>query len=224
MTTSLNFTITSRRLVRALVHPIRGYKSTALKINRAAFIENLRKTQMHCDERMSDKTLDNASVFRSFNPELNGRNLFEFQSATFDNIARPNTKSYNLAEWTTDPLAQNMIEDLFNEQLANIDNYTYNPRLGQSYKGDILISKIDLTLLDGASEFQSQGYFDTYDMPPIDTWFYMTRNSTSRLIFAWVPQQYKPRVNQAILVNCIDCIGWFSQWYPFESRITLSDI
>ncbi len=204
-------------------HSAQNPKGNSLRIDKATFNENLNKTQAFCHWRMSDKTLDNATVFRSFNPIFKDRKLFEFQHTQFSLAPVSGFNNLNLAKWTTNPLAESIIEQLYTDQLANKNKYVETLLTGPFFKGDILISKIDQTLLDGASEFQSQGFFDTYDLPPIDTWFYMTECQTSRLIFAWVPQQYKSKVNQAILVNCMDCLGWFSQWYPAQSRRVLAN-
>lgn len=198
--------------------------SASLRINKDTFNENLTKTQAYCNWRMRDKTLDNAQIFRSFNPDFKGRKLFEFQYAEYGIGPVSCFNNTNISAWTASPFDDNIIEHLYASQLKRKSAFaeTSTPGQSQSAKGDIIISKIDLTLQDGASAFQSQGFFDTYDLPPIDTWFYMTEYKASRLIFAWVPQQYKPRVNQAILVNCTDCLGWFSQWYPGESQRILS--
>lgn len=200
-----------------------NHKGTGLKIDKSIFNENLSKTQAYCEWRMSDKTLNNATVFRSFNPTLNSRKLFEFQRNQYNNKPESGFNAMNQSEWTIDPLEENVIEHLYSDQLANKNKFAKVAMPEQSFKGDIIVSKIDLTLLDGASEFQSQGFFDTYDIPPIDTWFYMSSYDTSRLIFAWVPQKYKSRVNQSILVNCVDCIGWFSEWYPQESNRVIAN-
>jgi hypothetical protein len=196
--------------------------NASLRINKDIFNENLSKTQAYCHWRMSDKTLDNARVFRSFNPDFKGRKLFEFQHAEYGIDPVSCFDNTIMSEWTASPFDDDTIEQLYARQMKGKSGFAKTLSTGQSAKGDIIISKIDLTQQDGASAFQSQGFFDTYDLPPIDTWFYMTEYKTSRLIFAWVPQQYKPRVNQAILVNCTDCLGWFSQWYPGESQRILS--
>lgn len=93
-------------------------------------------------------------------------------------------------------------------------------------KSDIIrnsiLSNLHLGIqIDGASEIQSLGLIDLYDIPPIDTWFYMTRTKESRLLFAWIPNQHVHYANEAVEVNCVDCINWFDVWHPkqFENII-----
>ena len=32
-------------------------------------------------------------------------------------------------------------------------------------------------------------------------------------MFAWIPDEVKHYANEAVLVNCVDCINWFQNWY-----------
>jgi hypothetical protein len=65
-------------------------------------------------------------------------------------------------------------------------------------------------VLDGASEWESEGFFDLYDLPPIDTWVYIAPNREGRKdLYAWVPDKFTQLAQNAIDVNCMDMIRWF---------------
>jgi hypothetical protein len=112
------------------------------------------------------------------------------------------------------------VNSLFHEQLA----YKASCLAGitpsnEKYQGNIIISNIDESVNDGASEVSSAELFDQYDIPPVDTWFYLMKaENGTRILFAWIPQAYLHDANEAVDVNCVDCIGWFKDWYPEEYK------
>lgn len=93
-------------------------------------------------------------------------------------------------------------------QLAQKRNEGGSDVREQKFEGRILIAQIDDTVIDGASEASSDGLIDIYDCPPIDTWFYLTENAGGRILFAWIPKQFINNANDAIEVNCVDCLKW----------------
>lgn len=169
---------------------------------------------------MDKNEKDNAKVFRSFNPLLNDKSMFSFELTKFNFDIQPNLNCCTLTKWLIDPterVNEKIVDRLFEEQM-NFKQKEVDLDPDQTYEGDILISEIDCTVIDGASEVQSLGLIDIYDMPPIDTWFYLTKNNMSRLLFAWIPNDYRHYANEAVLVNCVDCINWFERWYPDNYR------
>lgn len=112
------------------------------------------------------------------------------------------------------------VNSLFHEQLAYKATYLAGIMLSnEKYQGDIVISKIDESVYDGASEVASAELFDQYDIPPVDTWFYlMNAENGMRILFAWIPQSYVHYADNAVAVNCVDCIGRFKDWYPEEYK------
>src|ERR1700748_2188474 len=92
------------------------------------------------------------------------------------------------ATWEPDPIMggdKYLYSELFQKQMENKRIVIKENNTEQQFKGRILIAEIDLTVVDGASEAESNGIIDWLDCPPIDTWFYMTENGNSRVLFAW---------------------------------------
>lgn len=191
-----------------------------LKIDKDIFEDNLRVTQAYCERQLKNTDKNNASIFRSFNPEFKGQKLFKFKLSDYG--LEPEKNYCFLTDWSIEPCSSTndkFIPDLFDNQL----NYKKSVVKSQSdfYKGDILISEIDSTVVDGASAVESGGLIDDYDYPPIDTWFYITKGTQSRLIFSWIPNQFLQFANNAVEVNCVDCIYWFKDAYPEEYKMVI---
>jgi len=90
-------------------------------------------------------------------------------------------------------------------------------------KGEIVVVEAENTQVDGASQAESEGLFDGYDLPPTDTWFYINESENGLLVFAWIPDTFEELTERAIAVNCSDCIHWFADYMPKEySRLKLS--
>jgi hypothetical protein len=188
-----------------------------LTFDKHIFADHLNLTQAYCDLQVKDNNKDNARAFRSYNPLYNNVSLFKFKTKHFDFEIEPNIKHCTLTTWAVDPTdRESIIDNLFIDQINNKIKYRNSIDKNKIHLGKILVSQIDCTLTDGASEVQSLGLIDRYDIPPIDTWFYLTRTKESRLLFAWIPNGFMHRANEAIEVNCVDCINWFEVWYPKE--------
>jgi hypothetical protein len=70
--------------------------------------------------------------------------------------------------------------------------------------GRLLVYAPDENVEDGASQYQSKGYFDDQDAPPWDTWVcYFDRH-----LISWVPPSLLDLVQEGIAVNAVDCIHW----------------
>ena len=125
-----------------------------------------------------------------------------------------------MTQWALDPTEKRneyLVDQLFQQQISYKESQV-SVDTSRTYQGDILISQIDCTVIDAASEVQSLGLVDIYDMPPIDTWFYLTKTKESRLLYAWIPKEVKHYAEEAVLVNCVDCINWFQSWYPQDYK------
>lgn len=184
-----------------------------LDIDEDIFNDNLELTKAYCRLQIEGEVKDNAKVFRSYNPMLDGKPLFCFKTEYFNFDIEPNLNHCTLTTWAIDPLDnENTVDNLFVEQLAfKKESLSDNEFKGQS-AGKIIVSEIDYTFVDGASEIQSLGLIDLYDMPPIDTWFYLVKTKETRLVFAWIPDEFVHYANEAVLVNCVDCIQWFEDY------------
>ena len=196
---------------------------TMLHIDQKMFTQNLKLTQEYCRVQLNNPPSNNAKVFRSYNPTIKGGALFEFRNEHFSFGIEPSLNFCLLTRWTLDPIDhENLVNQLFEEQIRFKERQVLVDT-GRTYQGDILISQIDFTVVDGASEVQSLGLVDVYDMPPIDTWFYLTKTKESRILFAWIPNELRHYANEAVLVNCVDCINWFQELYPEDYKQTMAN-
>ena len=190
-----------------------------LSIDKNIFAANLRVTQLYCDIQKIYTEKNNTPIFRSFNPQIKGDHVFKFKLS--DYAFEENTKFCFLTNWTIDPTEtenEYLMNELFEKQLAHKRATVSKNQTDTKFSGDILVAQVDNTVIDGASAVASCGLIDDFDLPPIDTWFYQTQNRQGRLLFAWIPHEFVKFTNDAILVNCVDCINWFKNWFPNEHR------
>ena len=179
-----------------------------LDIDEKVFNENLLLTQAYCDLQLKNTYKNYASILRSFNPVYDGRELFTFKLSRFFHL--PEGEYKLLTEWDLDPLAKEnnfLYDDLFEKQL-NHKKETITVPEPTEYSGKILIAEIDMVISDGVSEFESEGFIDYNDCPPIDTWFYITKEEGRRLLFAWIPEQFENYVDKGIEVNALNIFNW----------------
>lgn len=151
---------------------------------------------------------------------LDGKCVFSFYVEKFHFEILPGIRSCILTEWSVDPLSDPEVMPALFEQQLNIKRTYYRDGDGEACKGDILVSIYGHSVIDGASEIHSLGLIDGYDMPPIDTWFYILETvENERLLFSWIPGHATHYATQGVEVNCVDCINWFQEWYPHEYKI-----
>jgi hypothetical protein len=87
--------------------------------------------------------------------------------------------------------------------------------------GRLLAYFPDDNLACGVAEVESQGFFDTNNIPPYDTWVWMVRNIRSfacadgasgemeaNYLVAWVPPDFIPQASGGVDVNPEECILW----------------
>lgn len=179
--------------------------------------ENLRLTQEYCKFRLANSTFDNAAIFRSINPEYGGAPLFTYTKAFFGD--------FNIPEWGRDPIRngnETLIQELFDYQLKIKKECIEGERKNEINKeGKILACRIDLTLVDGAAGEASEGILDSYNFPPIDTWFHYIDAPANCLLLAWIPAFFTHLVNDGIDVNPEECIQWLDIWDPEMSADTM---
>jgi hypothetical protein len=99
-----------------------------------------------------------------------------------------------------------IVEELIEKRAELLRQQTrYPDKVSSSLAGGkLLVYEPDDNVSDGASQYQTKGYFDLDDAPPWDTWVcYLERH-----LISWVPPQLLNLVNEGIAVNCVDCIRW----------------
>ena len=62
----------------------------------------------------------------------------------------------------------------------------------------------DYSLFDGAAEVETHGFFDSFNLPPWDTWISYVHEH----LLAWVPSALVELVDGGIQVNAEQCIVW----------------
>jgi hypothetical protein len=148
-----------------------------LSIDKKIFATNLLLTQRYCDIQKTHTEKNNASIFRSFNPQIKGNNIFKFKLTDYG--LADNAKFCFLTEWGIDPTEKEneyLISELFEKQLTHKSANVAKSHNDTMFRGDILVAQIDNTVIDGASAVVSVGLIDDFDCPPIDTWFYQAQS------------------------------------------------
>jgi hypothetical protein len=84
--------------------------------------------------------------------------------------------------------------------------------------GRLLVYFPDKDLADGAAETATNGYFDTQNTPPWDTWVaFVSERPTiwnpcyAQYLVAWVPPTFVELVKAGIGVNPEECIRWLDK-------------
>lgn len=85
-------------------------------------------------------------------------------------------------------------------------------------RGNLLVYYPDLNLADGAAKDASDGFFDSDNIPPWDTWVdYFEKplpgqdQSKAGYLISWVPPQFIPAASEGIRVNPEGCIEWLEE-------------
>jgi hypothetical protein len=93
-----------------------------------------------------------------------------------------------------------------------------------SARGRILTFETNITTICGAPVAESAGFVDIYDIPPIDTWFYLKNNYVHKSdwkdrectlsLFCWIPKAYEPFMQSAINVEILESYRWLDENDP----------
>jgi hypothetical protein len=188
-----------------------------LNIDKSEFVSNLRLTQAYCEQQLQAGEISPLVSLRTINPTHGEGRLFNYVPNEYPTFSGriPNL----IAEWTptADPYDNTFFAELFEKQLA----YKQASVRAQESQlpGKILVVEYNRDIPDGASAVESEGFVDTMDFPPIDTWFYQAYNGDyGWVLFAWVPQQFIKFADEAAAVHFLDIIHWFEDWGPAEFR------
>ena len=171
-------------------------------VNYRRMFDNLLSTKHYCDLQLKQfPEKSPTTIFRTYNPVIGTANLFDFETVEIWG------KKLLQVKWNNEPLCK--VPEFFFKQLEYKNNMVKWEKSHDYFKGKMIITDYDLTVVDGASEHESNGFFDGYDLPPIDTWVYLAPNKEGRTdLYAWVPEPYISLAQKAIDVNCVDMIRW----------------
>ena len=172
-----------------------------MEINKETFFQNLNLTQIYCEQRIQDKSKSIAKILRSLNLKYANKKIFEFEW----------NKEYKveLTKWNVEFLDNDfqIIKELYEQQMSR-KKQSIGTNQNKDFKGRIFVSEFESGMTDGASEIESKGLIDGYDLPPIDTWFYLTKKNNRQNIYAWIPERLEVEANNAIEVNLLDVLSW----------------
>lgn len=191
-----------------------------IEIDDEIFHKNLLLTQTYCELQLKNGDNNPAIALRTFNPVYNDDKLFSYKEVNYVEC------NFTSVQWSIDPLRRNphLYDELFEKQLTHKRVLIESVDSNEKFEGRIMVAEIDITVWDGASEAVAEGFIDVYDCPPIDTWFYKVVSNNHRIFFAWIPQQFVELANNAIAVNCVDCMSWYEDWLSREKTSTIKFI
>jgi hypothetical protein len=161
------------------------------------FYNNLRRTIAWTEtiiNKIDDTSkIDYTLILRSTNPVYQGEPFYKYSNFgyLFKHASTPEL-SFNYNEVLNNVMSLRVAKVLPEKDLANF--------------GKILKFEIDLTTHDGAPCAES-GFVDESDIPPIDTWFYITK----RFLFCWIPTRFLKQMQDAIDVEIFGSYTWLEQ-------------
>lgn len=190
-------------------------------IDQVQFIANLRITQAYCERELQHKEKADWVILRSMlNPFCKEGKWF-VHMPSHDSV-ETSEQPIPIEVWAqkTDPYYVESFVELFNKQLEfkatifNKLNYT------GTYRGKILVIDYGMNIPDGAAEPETGGFFDEWDMPPIDTWFYNNSSlPNTGLLFAWIPEKFVGLAEIAIDTQFLGVLQWFEKPPAWDNRV-----
>lgn len=179
-----------------------------LKIDQENFFASLKITQAYCAQQLQQPW---QSEFLALRTSLQPVYQHQQWLVTVPSI-KGEAATIELAEWLrqTDPYDPARFADVFAHQLAYKTAASAELAPQVFYPGRILVADYGLNIPDGAVEVETAGFFDEFDLPPIDTWFYNGCSAPEEgLLFAWIPEQFVGLAQRAINVQFLDILHWF---------------
>jgi len=162
-----------------------------------SFYENLRKTiswtQVIIGTIKDPARIDYLRVFRTINPVYEGRPFYIFNDNTISASVPYFPFNYNT---------------ILQEALAIRPDSRF-PIANLSNLGKILRFEIDVTTHDGAPAAEL-GFVDESDIPPIDTWFYVSK----KYLYCWIPILFINKMQDAIDVEILGSYEWLEKLAP----------
>jgi hypothetical protein len=180
-------------------YPQRNFSSwnEPANIDKDVFYLNLKKTIHWTDKIVGNieniATIDYSRVLRTVNPVSKGRPLYSWYSPD--------------EPWIATPLIFNYPDIL--DQVMNLRNDTSSIESPLA-KGKILAFEIDITTHDGAPVAATSGFVDESDIPPIDTWFFVT----DKYLYCWIPALFIGIMQDAIEVEIFGSYNWLEDVKP----------
>ncbi len=145
---------------------------------------------------IDDKSQTNYStILRLTNPDYEGKPFYLFENTRTGSAATPEL-SFNYLTVLEKALTVRTDKRFEFKDITQI--------------GQILEFDTDLTTHDGAPCTESEGFVDESDIPPIDTWFYLTKTK----LYCWIPTLFIEKMQSAIDVEIFDSYRWIKDSNP----------
>jgi hypothetical protein len=163
------------------------------------FYQNLTKTIVWTEkivQAIKDTSKINYSrVLRTTNPPYEGKPFYRFDDTLYNYPSTPDI-GFNYDGVLTEALSFRKDKALPKKSLNEV--------------GKILKFEIDITTHDGAPCAES-GFVDESDIPPIDTWFYITQ----KYLYCWIPTMFIDKMQEAIDVEIFGSYSWLEEIDPY---------
>lgn len=162
----------------------------------ANLVRTIAFTELIVQRTEVNEDLDYSRVLRTTNPAYNGKPFYAYETNLPHEFAYTPGISFNYAEVMSKAMELRPAADLCVFAPENL--------------GRILVFEIDCTTHDGAPVFESQGFVDNSDIPPMDTWFFITK----KYLYCWIPAMFIDKMQAAIGVEIFDSYRWLDQRLP----------
>jgi len=168
------------------------------------FYFNLKKTMAWTEQIIANITdhsnINYSKVLRTTNPIYDAKPFYTFEDTVLSCASSPQFNfNYNVVLTEALVLRQG---NLF-------------PNKSPESLGRILKFQIDISTRDGAP-CAEHGFVDDSDIPPIDTWFYVT----AKYLYCWIPAMFINVMQRAIDVEILESYEWLDETDPdFYIRI-----
>ncbi len=134
--------------------------------------------------------IDYSRVLRSTNPMIEGRPFYSYASENRHEFAKTPWRGFDYKDVLNDAMALRSDMELTTQEVSGM--------------GKILVFIIEVSTEDGAPVIESAGFVDESDIPPIDTWFYVTKE----YLYCWIPTLFMEKMQSAIDVEILDSYAW----------------
>jgi hypothetical protein len=172
------------------------------------FYLNLKRTIAWTERIISridaKEKINYGKVLRTTNPIYDGKPFYRFYD-TIDYLTSTQDTGFDY-------------NALLNEALS-VRHDTILPQRNLEEVGKILKFEIDITTHDGAPCAES-GFVDESDIPPIDTWFYIT----TKYLYCWIPTMFIDKMQGAIDVEIFGSYNWLEEIAPEVNRQIFNSI
>ncbi len=177
-----------------------NHQKSELKIegNELSIVKkHLRDAQIYIDKILKESTANELKeyhkILRKSNPEYKGKPLYVFM------------EEYKV-DLSSELLYLNDFKTILKETLKT-RNLKLANEINLNGEGRILGFTIGLTTIDGAPIAESKGFVDYYDIPPIDSWFYLKDDT----LLCWIPNEYLAIMQGAINVEICGAYFWLDE-------------